>query len=498
VVLSLLVACGGKSSGRVLPRYTSPEIPSSSWVSGVYLPSSYFANRCIDPRSNNKYQDLLGTYVDENNWLRSWSQETYLWYNELPDIDPATIFNPIDYFNKMKTSATTSSGRDKDRFHYTENTEEYNQYAETGVSAGYGFTLSLIRNTPPRKAIIIYSEPNSPAANTNITRGAEVISVDGAAMVDGNPDILNAGLMPSTIGESHTFVIRDLNATSTRTVVLQSTETVTVPVHTTKLINQPNTKIGYLALNTFFVGTAEKQVIDTINHFKTNQINELVLDLRYNGGGHLVLSADLGTMIAGNTALGSIYAELALNDKLSSDNVTFRFTSTSSADLSVAEGTVLPKLNLPRVYILSSNDTASASEYLINGLRGVGVEVILIGTTTTGKPYGWLPTENCGKTYSTIQFKGQNSKGFGNFTDGFIPSAVDNGTDRVRGCLVYDDLTHPLGDVNENMLATALFFMDNNECPVSAHNSNSKPSHPLSTVRGEVIRRFPATELLLQ
>jgi C-terminal processing protease CtpA/Prc len=476
------------------------EKPLTDWVQGEYLPSKNFANICSNPRQNNKYQDLAGDYVDENNWIRSWSNETYLWYNELPDIDPATpsLADPIKYFDEMKTSATTSNGLPKDRFHYTNNTEKYNQYTETGVSAGYGFTYLLIQNKPPRKAVIIYSEPNSPAANNNIRRGAEIISIDGEPFANGDTDILNAGLIPEALGEYHTFEIKDLNALSTRTVVLQSSEIVTVPVHTQNIIDHANKKIGYLALNTFFVASAEKQLVDATNYFKSNQINELVLDLRYNTGGYVSISADLGTMIAGNSALGSVFTEIIFNDKLNNKNTTFRFLSTSSSGFTVPQGTVLPKLDLPRVYILSSVNTASASEYLINGLRGIDVEVILIGTTTTGKPYGWQASDNCGNTYSTIQFKGENAKGFSDFGYGFIPSATDNGRDGVRGCVVTDDLSHLLGDKNERMLATALHYVENNECPVSAHNLNSKPAHPLSRMRGEVISRYPGTGLLLQ
>jgi C-terminal processing protease CtpA/Prc len=471
---------------------------NDKWVSGEFMPSANFAKLCESPRQNSDYPDLQGTYADENNWIRSWSHETYLWYNELPDIDPAIITDPIDYFNRMKTSAKTTDGRPMDRFHYAQNTEEYNRYNQAGISAGYGFTYLRIQSTVPRKVLIIFSEPNSPAAANNITRGAEIISIDGEAMSTGNADILNAGLMPKTLGETHTFEILDLNATSTRTVVLKSSEIVTVPVHKQRIIDRDNKKIGYLALNTFLVASAEKQIIDAMNDFNNSQINELVLDLRYNTGGYVSLSADLGTMIAGNTALGSVFTELKFNDKLSRDNLTFRFTSTSKTGLSVAKGSLLPKLNLPRVYILSTVNTASASEYLINGLRGIGVEVILIGTPTTGKPYGWMPSENCGTTYSSIQFKGENAMGYSDFVYGFVPSAVDNGSNRVRGCLVYDDLTQLLGDENERILATALYFIDNNDCPISANNAMSKPEHQLSNIQGEMISRFPATGLLIQ
>jgi carboxyl-terminal processing protease len=493
-IFLLVTACGGGSNGGSSSNNT--HAANLQWSPGVFMPSSYYANRCINPRSNGI--DLSGTYVDENHWLRSWSHETYLWYNELPDIDPSSVPEPINYFEQMKTSATTSGGLPKDRFHYAQNTEEYNQYAETGVSAGYGFEYILLQNTAPRKAIIIYTEPNSPAADKNIQRGAEIISIDGEPVNYGDADILNAGLTPEKLGEYHSFEIKDLNSSTTRTVVLQSSEIVTVPVHTEKIIVRGDKKIGYIALNSFFVASAEKQLIDTINGFKNNQIDELVVDLRYNGGGYVSISADLGTMIAGNPALGSVFTELALNDKLSRENVTFRFSSSSSSNLTVPRGTVLPKLDLPRVYILTTNNTASASEYLINGLRGIDVEVIQIGTTTTGKPYGWQAEDNCGTTYSSIQFKGENAKGFGDFTYGFAPSAVDNSLENVRGCVVYDDLTHVLGDESEKMLGTALYFIENSQCPLSADDLNSKAAHPLSTVRGEVIRRFPATGLLIK
>ena len=83
-------------------------------------PSRNLANICANPDEN----DIQGTVIDENKWIRSWSYETYLWYNELPDIHPAAESDPIAYFHRMKTSAKTASGRSKDRFHYTQKTVE--------------------------------------------------------------------------------------------------------------------------------------------------------------------------------------------------------------------------------------------------------------------------------------------------------------------------------------------------------------------------------------
>lgn len=474
---------------------TDADNADSSWVPGEYSPSINFANRCANPRWGNGYWDSWGTVTDENNWIRSWSNETYLWYDELPDIDPASIDNPLDYFALMKTNAITNSGQYKDRFHFAQQTQEYNQFAEYGISVGYGMSIVFVSSYPPRKALVIMSEPNSPAAASNIQRGAEIISIDGEDMAYGDADVINAGLFPSDLGESHSFVIRDANASEDRTVVLQGSEITESPVHTVEVIEQNNKTIGYLLLNTFSVATAEQQLIDAGNFLKFSQIDELVLDLRYNGGGYLAISAELATIIAGESALGNTYKQFVFNNKRSMENEYYHFPPVAFG-LSVPLGTELPKLNLSRVYILTSNNTASASESLINGLRGIDIEVILIGDRTTGKPYGFLPEDNCGITYFTIQFKGANAKGFGDYADGFIPSAEDNGLDQVRGCLVADDLSHVLGNINENMLSTALYHMENNSCPANA-TGFSKPRHPLSAIRGEVVRQYPA-QLIMQ
>ena len=93
-------------------------------------------------------------------------------------------------------------------------------------------------------------------------------------------------------------------------------------------------------------------------------------------------------------------------------------------------------MNLSRVYVLTGGTTCSASESIINGLRGVDVEVIQIGSTTCGKPYGFYPEDNCGTTYFSIQFKGVNAAGFGDYADGFSPSNTSGAAARrVPGLL---------------------------------------------------------------
>jgi len=498
-VIFLLSACGGSEKKEDLK-------PSTDWVKGEYLPSKDFEDICIDPRPNNKYQDILGTYKDENNWIRSWSHETYLWYDELPDIDPASIMDPIDYFDRMKTSAKTSNGLPKDRFHFTMDTKELQLQAESGISVGYG--ASMKEDMTNGRIYVTYIEPNSPAQKENITRGTEIIAANGiysdSIFTLEELDSFNSGLLPASAGESHSFTIARPNSIFIENIILTSSEITEVPVHLTKTFQAANgSNIGYLVLNSFSIETAEVQLINAVNQLKSAQISELILDLRYNSGGYLGISGVLGTMIAGNTAYGQVFEHIIYNDKLSQYDPfsneliePFMFPETTLGYSTIA-GIPLPKLNLSRVFIISTNATASASEALINSLRGIDVEVILIGETTTGKPYGYNGTDNCGTTYFTIQFKGTNAKGYGDYTDGFIPSLFDNNQDRVRGCVVSDDLSQPLGDGNEKMLSTALHYISNDSCPNETMPLRSKSSS-LSSVRGEVIRRHPTESIMLR
>ena len=150
------------------------------------------------------------------------------------------------------------------------------------------------------------------------------------------------------------------------------------------------------------------------------------------------------------------------------------FFNTSSSDQP------LPTLNLPRVFVLTGSMTCSASESIINGLRGVNVQVIQIGSTTCGKPYGFYPQDNCGTTYFTIQFQGVNDAGFGNYGDGFTAqNTVATGAERLPGCSVRDDFSRALGDPLEQRLAAALAYRQApqpSSCP--APSGVSSPGAP--------------------
>ena len=148
-------------------------------------------------------------------------------------------------------------------------------------------------------------------------------------------------------------------------------------------------------------------------------------------------------------------------------------------------------LNLDRVVVISGSGTCSASEAIINGLRGVGVDVVLIGDTTCGKPYGFYGIDNCSTTYFTVQFKGVNALGFGDYTDGFSPSGAASQGEEIEGCAVEDDLTRQLGDPLEGRLAAALAYLDTGSCPEASGVSEKSGRLAMMTPKGTVIKSMP-------
>lgn len=501
-----LTACGGGGGGGVAAPPPPP--PPSGWQQGVFQPDSTFANRCVapragtDPATGGAYPDIQGTVLDENNFLRSWSDNTYLWYDEIADQNPANFTDPLDYFDQLKTFATSPSGAPKDKFHFTYDSLEWFNLSQGGVSAGYGAEWALISAVPPRDVVVAYTEPNSPATTVALARGATVLEIDGVDVINDNTqagvDALNAGLFPSTVGETHDFRVRDLDGT-VRDITMTSDTITNAMVQNLDVITTPTGDVGYMTFN-FFRAPAEQELVDAFNTLDAANVDDLVLDLRYNGGGFLAIASQLAYMIAGpGPTAGKSFETIQFNDKHPvTDPVTGQPLSPTpfydeTLGISLAPGQPLPTLDLNRVYVLTGGGTCSASEAVMNGLRGAGVQVIQIGSTTCGKPYGFYPTGNCGTTYFTIQFRGVNEMNFGDYSDGFFPSVVDDGMANVLGCPISDDYTKQLGDPAENRLEVALAHRAGQGCIAPAAVGPgllSKPGFRLDAVDG-VVRRSP-------
>ncbi|MEO1475792.1 MAG: S41 family peptidase [Pseudomonadota bacterium] len=491
----LLAACSGGGDGGPSPAATAPTAtapaPTTSgattFTPGVFLSSEQFEAQCEMPRTGrdiegNTFPDEAGSTLLENFWLRSWTNETYLWNDAVPDQDPAAFDNRLDYFDVLITPELTPSGKPLDDFHFSQPTDEFLASRNSAPRPRYGVSFVALSSTVPRDFRVRFTEPNSPASEVvlgqpNLVRGTRILEIDGLDFVnatdDAEVDALNAALFPTKVGETHTFVVQDPGSNDTRTITLTAANIAQSPVNRTSIIDTPTGRVGYVLFNTFSPFSSEEELSVAIEQLSDAGVTDLVLDMRYNGGGLLAVAAQLGYMVAGPSRTGGRdFERLRFNNDAGNTNpIDGSFNAPTpffdqGLGFSLPNGAPLPTLNLPRVFVLSTESTCSASESVINSLRGIGVEVVLIGTTTCGKPFGFFPTDNCGETYFTIQFQGVNDIGFGDYADGFIAANSDETFGvRLPGCEVPDDFSRELGDVNEALLAAALQFREDGSCP---------------------------------
>ncbi|WP_240485062.1 S41 family peptidase [Aestuariibacter salexigens] len=482
--LCLLTACGGGSSSSPREPVTNPPPPpppSNEWQVGVFPDADQFAAQCVSPRNGvdingNPWPDVAGSETDEKMWLRSWSHDTYLWYDEIDDVDPAGFASPQAYFDVLKTTQTTASGVPKDNFHFYQPTDEYQSFSQSGAETGYGAEWAFLRASPPRDLRVSTVQPGSSAALAGVQRGDRLIDIDGVDVINGsNVDFLNDAIFPSDAGQRYQFTFQRVDG-SELVAELTSQTVVKSFVNNVQVLDTQVGRVGYLRFDGF-QRPAQGPLISAFQSFVDQNVTSLVLDLRYNGGGVLAMSSQLGYMIAGpSQTAGRTFELLKFNDKYpNTDPVTGRSISPTpfySQEIDWQRGVLtdqqLPSLGLTQVTVIVTEDSCSASEALINALRGIDVEVIQIGGRTCGKPYGFYPTDNCGTTYFTIQFQGVNDKGFGAYADGFKPVSAPQFNDELPGCVVEDDFSSALGSVEEGMLETALHRLTTGSCPTQS------------------------------
>jgi len=283
----------------------------------------------------------------------------------------------------------------------------------------------------------------SPAAVQDVQRGDEVLAMNGRSASDLIAADDFADLTAQAVGDPLVLVLR--RGSVQRTVVLGAAVFTLTPVSgTAVLTTAAGRRLGYVAVKDM-ISQALAPLETAFSRFRAEGMQDVVLDLRYNGGGLVSTGGTLASYVAGTRGSGRRYATLLYNDQRSDNNQTFGFSTLNSA------------LSLPRVFVLMGRRTCSASEQVVNGLRGVGVEVVAIGETSCGKPVGSLPTSACDRTYSVINFESVNDRNEGRYFDGFDAT-----------CEVAEDFTGSQGSPADPLVSAAMQFADSGSCPVPA------------------------------
>jgi carboxyl-terminal processing protease len=435
VVMGFLTACGGGGSGE----NNTIVAPAISCKATETLKNGV----CITPVAN------VCTTEDEKLWVRSYLDDVYLWYNEIKDVPRQNYSTPQTYFDALLV-------KNKDRYSVAINQAEADAFHESGLELGYG-AIWVIDGFTNNSLRVAFVEPQSVADKAGIVRGDYLHSINGQHVSTLSDEELTAYLYPSKAITINVEVTTNL-AMPHRKLSLQATDNVRQPVPEATVFTHHTSqeKVGYLLFNEH-IATASEQLIDVLTSFKQEKINDLVLDLRFNGGGYAYIANELASMIGGQRTVNRLFQKVEHNQKHSAKNEYDFFTQAA-----FITNEKLPLLNLSRVFVLTSYATCSASEAIINSLSPF-VEVIRIGSTTCGKPYGFEQANNCGTAYFAIQFQGENALEQSIPTTGFAPT-----------CWAYDDLDIPLGQNNEQLLSTVFYYRGTNQCPTSAMLQSKK------------------------
>ena len=339
----------------------------------------------------------------------------------------------------------TNANFPADRWSYVSNTSDFQRFFLGGAAMGYGLAIAglEVAGQPDQPLLVRDIEPNSPAAAAGLQRGDQLVSVNGipSATLISSGDY--SALSPSAPGQSVALQVH--SPAGDRSVSLISSEFSLVPVRNAAVLTTPmGTKMGYLIVKDM-IGQALSPANDAFGQFKAAGVQEVVLDLRYNGGGYVSVAEQLASFPAAASTAGKLYATLTYNADHQGDNVDFIFDNWVNS------------LNLSRVYVLTGPRTCSASEQLINGLRPF-VDVVTIGDTTCGKPVGFDAVDDgCGSTWSAVTFETSNALKQGRYFDGLTAT-----------CPVAEDFHSPLGSAGDPLLAAAQQHADGGGCPGAA------------------------------
>jgi C-terminal processing protease CtpA/Prc len=368
----------------------------------------------------------------QKNWLRSYMLDWYLWSGQSPNPDPLNYADMQRYFSDLLYGGAGLVPAD--RWSYISDSASFDQFFVEGKTLGYGLSVNGLEQVLPLKAR--YIEEQSPAAAQGLVRGDQIESINGqsAANLIASGDF--TALSPKNVGDVLTLQIR--NSSGIRTVVLTAASYALTPMPTSQVFDTANgSKVGYLLLKDF-ITQAEAPMATAFNNFRQAGVKDVMLDLRYNGGGRVSTATVLASFLAGAANDGKTFVNLRYNLAHTAQNTSYQLAANASG--------------FERVVVITGQRTCSASELVVNGLKPY-VQVTTVGAQTCGKPVGFLPVSSCGSTVSAVNFESFNAAGKGGYYAGIAPD-----------CMASDDFSGALGDPNETLAAVGLRYLQTGTC----------------------------------
>jgi len=363
-------------------------------------------------------------------YLYELMNDIYYWVDDMPVVNPKNYSDPYTLMEAMKF-------RPIDRWSNVQDYDDFMSYY-AGNFVGHGIRIGVDDDDTAR-IVMIYK--NSPLYASGIRRGWKIRTVNGvnigALLAAGNYTQYNTVMKPATAGIVNDFVFSNPSNQAKLVISSAKAEFDVNSVLTYKTLNLTSGLTGYLAFEAF-IDVSQAELEEAFTFFKAQNIKDLILDLRYNGGGLLDVANKLASYIAGNSQAGKVFVKIEHNTQNSGDDETAYMLSTTF------------DVNITRLVVITTRRTASASENVINSLIPF-MDVICIGDTTNGKPVGMYGINDPKKTFIflPIAFKLVNSENDGEFFDGFAPEV-----------LAQDDVTRDFGDPEELSLAAAIDYLE--------------------------------------
>jgi carboxyl-terminal processing protease len=367
--------------------------------------------------------------IAQNQFVRDVLFEYYFWNHELPQVSPVFFPSPEAYLEAVRYRPLDVS------YSYIANRAEQEAFFSESQFIGLGFS-SQFNGTEMRLAQVF---PDSPASDVGLARGQRILRINGRTIAD-----LNANNLLSTAFGENTAGVSVALAWQTQTGEEKSAtlvkRAVTIPtVSALRLYDVDGRRVAYLNFRNF-VQPSFAALETAFAQLHEARATELVLDLRYNGGGLVAVAQRLASLIGGTRTQDQLFAEFFHNDRNASRNHQLRFESQTNG------------LNLSRLIVITTRASASASELVINALRPF-IPVVTVGDTTYGKPVGQYSFTFCDKVLNPVSFTLRNAKGESDFYTGFPAT-----------CTAPDDLDHQFGDTAEGSLAEAFVYLRTGAC----------------------------------
>ena len=382
--------------------------------------------------------DAACTVDGQKQFVLDAMRDIYFWNTSLPatvDLSAHATAEDLLPFLTSFSPISVVTGEPVDRFSFINSAAADSQFFGEGKFEGFGFSWRYEAVDDVRFTRVF---ADGPAGRAGFGRGHRIIELNGRTIAE-----IDAAEGVSAMFDLDPleFTIRRLDNSEYTVNVIKDIVTID-PLPQWRIIDAPSGPVGYIEFATF-VSTADPVFNTIFAEFEQAGINDLILDLRYNGGGLVSTSELLGDYLGGKVVPGQVFSRTLFNANNSDLNRTTTFLNIANRSL-----------DLTRLVIVASNGTASASELIVNGMDP-HVEVIIVGDDTFGKPVGQVGIEFCEKILRPTSFESVNAVGFGDYFDG-LP--VD--------CPAMDDISIAVGADSDPNIETALTYLSTSSCAV--------------------------------